>query len=159
MSKILRPLYFFGNSTARSVARAKARERKATRNARIDEMLACGASYSVIAKAVGCTKQTVYNYVRRLKKVREVSGEVVELKVSCRKALDLVREQSSKKPPSNGSVSFEGESMFPRIPRFVCSETSFAGERFAYKIKSPEDTSDGLGVVLCTTKVFLIQNG
>ena len=159
MSKILRPLYFFGNSTARSVARAKARERKAARNARIDEMLTRGASYSVIAKAVGCTKQTVYNYVRRLKKVREVSGEVVELKAACRKALDFVRAQSSKKPPSNGSVSFEEMTTFLRIHRFVCFETSFAGERFAYKIKSPEDTSDGLGVVLCTTKVFLIQNG
>ncbi len=159
MSKILRPLYFFGNSTARSVARAKARERKAARNARIDEMLTRGASYSVIAKAVGCTKQTVYNYVRRLKKVREVSGGVVELKAACRKALDLVREQSSKKPPSNGSVSSLKTNTFPRISRFACSETSFAGERFAYRIKSPGDIPRHLEVVLCTTKVFLIQNG
>ena len=131
MSKILRPLYFFGNSTARSVARAKARERKAARNARIDEMLTRGASYCVIAKAVGCTKQTVYNYVRRLKKVREVSGEVVELKAACRKALDAARTKTSKKSPSNGSVRSVGMTTFLRIHRFDCSETSFAGNNFA----------------------------
>ena len=125
--------HFFGNSTARSVARAQARERKAARNARIDEMLACGASYSVIAASVGCTKQTVYNYVRRLKKVgEEVSGGMVELKAACRKALDFVRAQSSKKPLSNGSVSLEGESMFPHFSRLTCTETRSVGNNFVH---------------------------
>ena len=124
--------HFFGNSTARSVARVQARERKAARNARIDEMLACGASYSVIAASVGCTKQTVYNYVRRLKSVgREVAEGMVELKAACRKALDATRAKTSKKPPSNGSVSFEEMTTFLRIHRFDCSETSFAGNNFA----------------------------
>ncbi len=123
---------FFGNSTARSVARAQARERKEKRNARIDEMLARGASYSVVAKAVGCTKQTVYNYVRRLKSVgREVAEGMVELKAACRKALDAARTKTSIKSPSNGSVRSVGMTTFLRIHRFDCSETSFAGNNFA----------------------------
>ena len=124
---------FFGGTTARSVARAKARERKEKRNARIDEMLARGASYSVVAKAVGCTKQTVYNYVRRLKSVGEdVSGGKMELKVACRKALDLVRAQSSKKSPSNGSVNFEGVDAFSHSSRLTCTETHLASNNFAH---------------------------
>ena len=72
-------------------------------------------------------------YVQQLKNAgsRVLEG-MVELKAACRKALDLTRAQSSKKPSSNGSVSFEGIDMLPCFLRFTCSEALFAGNNFTH---------------------------
>lgn len=92
---------FFGATASREAQRAAARTLKAERNARIEEMLKSGESYSTIAGAVGCTKQTVYNFVRRLREAR------ARRKRLWRDAIESKAAKTYKKAPTISSVCTE----------------------------------------------------